>query len=154
MTAMSRRSFLGLCVIGAAAALSLRYLPPAHAAAERLEVYKTPWCGCCTAWIDHMREAGFDVRVTELEDLDPLKARLGVVPELASCHTALIGGYVIEGHVPAREVARLLSERPKATGLAVPGMPMGSPGMETDGPADTYEVVLFAPGSRETFARY
>ncbi|MEQ8268243.1 MAG: DUF411 domain-containing protein [Parvibaculum sp.] len=140
--------------MGAATALSLRYLPSAHAAAERLEVYKTPWCGCCTAWIDHMREAGFDVSVTELEDLDPLKARLGVVPELASCHTALIGGYVIEGHVPAGDVARLLAERPQATGLAVPGMPMGSPGMETEGPADAYEVVLFAPGSRETFARY
>ncbi len=154
MRTMSRRSFLGLCVLGAAAALSLRYLPPAHASADLLEVYKSPWCGCCGAWIGHMREAGFTVRVTDLEDMEPLKARLGVVPELASCHTAVIGGYVIEGHVPAREVARLLAERPQATGLAVPGMPMGSPGMETDGPADAYEVVLFAPGTRETFARY
>lgn len=153
MRATSRRSFLGFCVMGAAAALSLRYLPPAHAA-ERLEVYKTPWCGCCTAWVDHMRGAGFDVRVTEMDDLDPLKMRLGVAPELVSCHTGLIGGYVIEGHVPAREVQRLLSERPQATGLAVPGMPMGSPGMETDGPPDPYEVVLFAPGRHEIFARY
>lgn len=119
-----------------------------------LVVHKTPWCGCCTAWVDHMREAGFAVRVTEMEDLEPLKARHGVTAELASCHTALIGGYVVEGHVPAADVARLLKERPEATGLAVPGMPVGSPGMEMGNEQDPYEVVLFGPGTRETFSRY
>lgn len=151
MTRISRRSF----VLSALAASMLAAAGlPAHAASETLEVYKTPWCGCCTAWVDHMREAGFAVRVTEMEDLEPFKARHGVTEELASCHTALIGGYVVEGHVPASDVARLLKERPEATGLAVPGMPMGSPGMEMDGHSEPYEVVLFAPGKRETFTRY
>ena len=114
----------------------------------------SPWCGCCAAWGDHMRDAGFSVRVTEMEDLAALKARYGVTAELASCHTALIGGYVVEGHVPAADVARLLKERPEATGLAVPGMPVGSPGMEMGSEQDPYEVVLFGSGTRETFARY
>lgn len=151
MTRITRRSFVLSSF--AAAALVVTGLP-AYAASEILEVYKTPWCGCCTAWVDHMREAGFDVRVTEMEDLTPLKARHGVSAELASCHTALIGGYVVEGHVPAADVARLLEERPEATGLAVPGMPMGSPGMEMDGHSEPYEVVLFGPAGGETFSRY
>lgn len=148
---LTRRSFV-LSALGAVmlAATGL----PAHAAGETLEVYKTPWCGCCAAWVDHMRDAGFSVRVTEMEDLAALKARYGVTAELASCHTALIGGYVVEGHVPAADVARLLKERPEATGLAVPGMPVGSPGMEMGSEQDPYEVVLFGSGTRETFARY
>lgn len=151
MTRISRRSLvLSACAAAMLAATGL----PARAASETLEVYKTPWCGCCAAWVDHMREAGFAVRVTEMEDLEPFKARHGVTEELASCHTALIGGYVVEGHVPASDVARLLKERPDATGLAVPGMPMGSPGMEMDGHSEPYEVVLFAAGKRETFTRY
>jgi hypothetical protein len=101
-----------------------------------------------------MREAGFEVRVTEMEDLEPLKTRLGVTPELASCHTGVIGGYVLEGHVPAADVARLLKEKPEATGLAVPGMPIGSPGMEMDGQTEPYDVVLFARGGNTVFARY
>lgn len=148
---LTRRSFVLSAL--AAAMLAATGLP-AHAAEETLEVYKTPWCGCCTAWVDHMRDAGFAVRVTEMEDLEPFKASHGVTADLASCHTALIGGYVVEGHVPASDVARLLKERPEATGLAVPGMPVGSPGMEMGGEGDPYEVVLFGPGKRETFARY
>ncbi|WP_421865587.1 DUF411 domain-containing protein [Parvibaculum sp.] len=151
MTRITRRSFVLSSF--AAAALVVTGLP-AYAASETLEVYKTPWCGCCTAWVDHMREAGFDVRVTEMEDLEPFKARHGVSAELTSCHTALIGGYVIEGHVPASDVARLLEERPEATGLAVPGMPVGSPGMEMGDERDSYEVVLFGPAGSETFSRY
>jgi hypothetical protein len=151
MTRITRRSFV--LASFAATALVASGLS-AHAASETLEVYKTPWCGCCTAWVDHMQGAGFAVRVTEMEDLEPFKARHGVTADLASCHTALIGGYVIEGHVPAADVARLLKERPEATGLAVPGMPVGSPGMEINGEADPYEVVLFGPVTRETFARY
>ncbi|MBX3447035.1 MAG: DUF411 domain-containing protein [Parvibaculaceae bacterium] len=148
---LTRRTFLLSAL--AATALAATGLP-AHATAETLDVYKTPWCGCCTAWVDHMREAGFAVRVTELDDLEPLKSAHGIPAELASCHTALIGGYAIEGHVPAADVIRLLKERPAAAGLAVPGMPMGSPGMEMDGHTEPYDVVLFGPGTRTVFARY
>lgn len=148
---LTRRTFLLSAV--AAAALAATSLP-AHAAPETLDVYKTPWCGCCTAWVDHMRAAGFAVRVTELDDLEPLKSAHGIAADLASCHTALIGGYAIEGHVPAADVARLLRERPAAAGLAVPGMPLGSPGMEMDGASEPYDVVLFGPGTRTVFTRY
>ena len=151
MIPLTRRTFLLSAL--ATAALAAAGLP-AKAAPETLEVYKTPWCGCCTAWVDHMRLAGFDVRVTELDDLEPLKAAHGISPELASCHTALIGGYAIEGHVPAADVARLLKQRPDAAGLAVPGMPIGSPGMEMDGQSEPYDVVLFGSGTPTIFARY
>ncbi len=150
----SRRSFLGLAAFGAVLpALGLR-LPSAQASPRVLRVFKSPTCGCCGAWADHMRRAGFAVRVTETEDLGPIKASYGVAPELQSCHTALIGGYVIEGHVPAREVAQLLRERPSASGLAVPGMPLGSPGMEQGGRREPYEVILFSPSDRSVYARY
>ena len=98
--------------------------------ATTIQVYKTPTCGCCSKWIDHLRDAGFAVEATDLPDLSRLKAENGVARGLSSCHTALIEGYVLEGHVPASDIERLLAERPTITGLAVPGMPMGSPGME------------------------
>lgn len=101
-----------------------------------------------------MRAEGFTVRDRLADDLAPLKSRLGVPADLQSCHTATVDGYVIEGHVPAREVRRLLEERPSAIGLAVSGMPMGSPGMETGGAADSYEVLLFAAERQSVFARY
>ncbi len=101
-----------------------------------------------------MRNAGFRVRVTELQDLSPVKMRYGVTNDLQSCHTAIIEGYVIEGHVPARDVSRLLQERPKAIGIAVPGMPIGSPGMEQGNHQDPYDVVLFTASERKVFARY
>lgn len=117
-------------------------------------VTKDPTCGCCERWVDHLRESGFTVTVTEAP-VNPLKVRLGVPRELASCHTAQIGGYVIEGHVPAGAIKRLLAEKPQGTGLAVPGMPAGSPGMEVEGmEPDTFEVVLFGPAGRSAFARY
>jgi hypothetical protein len=116
-------------------------------------VTKDPNCGCCTGWIEHLRQAGFPVRIIETSDLQPVKARLGVPTSLASCHTAEVAGYVVEGHVPASAVTRLLREKPKAIGLALAGMPVGSPGME-GGPAETYDVVLFAPGREQTFERY
>jgi hypothetical protein len=117
-------------------------------------VTKDPNCGCCEKWVAHLREAGFRVTVTE-GPVNPIKVRLGVPRELASCHTAQVGGYVVEGHVPAGAIKRLLVEKPQGTGLAVPGMPMGSPGMEAEGmPPDTYEVILFGPVARTTFARY
>ena len=118
----------------------------AHAVdTSTLTVYKTPTCGCCNAWVDHMREHGFLVVAIDTADVTPIKDRLGVRPDHASCHTATVGGYVLEGHVPAADVRRLLAERPAVTGLAVPGMPMGSPGME--GPTrDAYDVVAFTRG--------
>jgi len=107
-----------------------------------MHVYKTPTCGCCTAWVDHMEAAGFTVTFTDLPDLGEVKARYGIGNSLASCHTAIIEGYVVEGHVPAATVRRLLEERPRVAGIAVPGMPIGSPGME--GPnARPYDVLAF-----------
>lgn len=124
-------------------------------ALPRIAVTKDPTCGCCAAWVDHVRAAGFPVDVTEAP-VNPLKARLGVPKTLASCHTAQVDGYVIEGHVPAHAIKRLLAERPAGIGLAVPGMPVGSPGMEAEGvPAQVYDVVLFGPNDQaQTFARY
>lgn len=117
-------------------------------------VTKDPTCGCCERWVVHLREAGFTVTVAEAP-VNPLKIRLGVPRELASCHTAQVGGYVVEGHVPAGAIKRLLVEKPKGKGLAVPGMPAGSPGMEIDGvEPDTYDVVLFGSEVRSVFARY
>jgi hypothetical protein len=153
----SRRSFLGLSAIGALGAVTAGLPFAVQAAADKtrdLKVYKTPWCGCCVAWVDHMRAAGFTVTVEERDDLEPLKAYYGVTADLGSCHTGLIDGYVIEGHVPAAEVKRLLEERPEARGLAVPGMPIGSPGMEQGDRKDPYEVILFSDEARSVFARY
>lgn len=124
--------------------------------AQEIMVYKSPTCGCCTAWIEHMEENGFQVRVQDVHNLNPIKHEAGLTPGLASCHTAFVDGYVIEGHVPAGDVRRLLKERPQARGLAVPGMPVGSPGMEVAGqPVQPYDVVLFHDGGRsETFSRH
>jgi hypothetical protein len=150
---MNRRSFLGLAAAGLVAPLLPR---PTSAAADRaMTVWKSPTCGCCGAWIEHVKKAGFDVRVIETDDLDPVKARHKVPERLQSCHTALVGGYAIEGHVPAKEILRLLAEKPAALGLAVPGMPVGSPGMEYGSEREPYEVVLFAAdGAARVFARY
>lgn len=98
-----------------------------------VKVWKTPTCGCCGKWIRHLEAAGFRVEVTDLDNVDPIKTANGVPPSLASCHTALVGGYVIEGHVPASDVRRLLKEKPDILGLVVPGMPAGSPGMDVPG---------------------
>lgn len=108
-------------------------------------VYKTPTCGCCTAWEDHLRENGFQVQSQKLNDLRQVKSQQGVPQALGSCHTAVIDGYTVEGHVPADVIRRLIAERPAIDGVAVPGMPMGSPGME--GPyKETYEVFSFKDG--------
>jgi hypothetical protein len=120
-----------------------------------MTVTRDPTCGCCGGWVAHVKAAGFSVDVVEASDLAPLKARLGVPQALIACHTAQIDDYTIEGHVPAGAIKRLLAERPRAAGLAVAGMPVGSPGMESAGSEpDVYEVVLFGPGSQRTFARY
>lgn len=124
------------------------------AQAAEMTVYKSPWCGCCGAWVEHLQANGFSVAVKEQEDLDPVKRAFGVPEPLQSCHTAVIEGYVIEGHVPAADVRRLLAERPQARGLAVPGMPVGSPGMEQGGRRDRYEVILFGDGAPRVYSRY
>ena len=140
--------------LGAAlAALAMVVLLPAMAAAAEVTVYKSPYCGCCGAWVTHMKDHGHDMKTVEMEDLTAIKKMTGVPEPLQSCHTAVIDGYVIEGHVPASDVARLLQEKPKARGLAVPGMPVGSPGMEGPNP-QPYEVLLFqADGSAAVYPR-
>lgn len=118
-------------------------------------VTKDPSCGCCGGWIEHIEAAGFPVRVLESDDVFSLKQRLGVPVDLASCHTAQVDGYVIEGHVPAAAVKRLLAERPAGIGLAVPGMPAGSPGMDFPGvEPESYEVLLFDASGHKAFLRF
>lgn len=149
---MIRRTATIALALGIAAAASAAFVPASSA--EEIAVYKAPWCGCCEAWADHLRDNGFSVTVTEMEDLAPLKAQQGVPVALQSCHTAIVDGYTIEGHVPASDIARLLAERPDADGLAVPGMPMGSPGMEQGDRREPYTVILFSDGEESVFSRH
>ncbi|EAU40072.1 hypothetical protein FP2506_02485 [Fulvimarina pelagi HTCC2506] len=150
---MRLRSRLGAIIgIGTLALISATFL--AHAG-EAMKVYSSPTCGCCAAWVRHVEDAGFTVEVEHLgmADLNAQKEAAGLTPKHASCHTGLIDGYAIEGHVPAAEIKRLLTEKPDAIGLSVPGMPADAPGM---GSGDTpYEVLLVKEnGSSEVFARY
>ncbi|MNT42044.1 hypothetical protein D3C72_1784430 [compost metagenome] len=119
-------------------------------------VHKTASCGCCGVWADHLKAAGFPVEIRDTDDMHPVKQRLGVPAGKASCHTAEIGGYVVEGHIPASDIKRLLKERPTARGLVLPGMPAGSPGMEMpDGYVQPYTVELvLADGGTEPFAQH
>jgi hypothetical protein len=124
----------------------------AESAAPLVEVWKDPSCGCCKDWIKHLEANGFAVRVFETGNT-AMRGRLGIPAQLGSCHTARVGGYAVEGHVPAREIRRLLKERPSAVGLAVPAMPVGSPGMdgpEYRGRRDPYDVLLVMQGGRST----
>ena len=118
-----------------------------------ISVHKDPTCGCCSGWVEHLQKAGFITKVFDTKDIDAVKKRLGVPDDLAACHTAEVAGYVIEGHVPAAALTRFLAEKPHAKGLAVPGMPVGSPGMEGDN-AEPYEVVLFGPAGRRSYMRF
>ena len=152
-TTMNRRTIL------AALAATTGYFsvraPSASEGLPHMVVHRDPSCGCCGAWVVHVRAAGFPVSVVETSELNRVKARLGVPAPLASCHTAEVADYVIEGHVPAAAIKRLLTERSHAKGLAVPGMPIGSPGMEVEGTTpELYEVVLFGPTGERTFDRY
>lgn len=138
-------------IAGAAATLLLSR--QGVAAASGVEVFRDPSCGCCGAWAEHMRKSGYAVTVTDTAEIEAAKRRLGVPEALWSCHTAVIGAYVLEGHVPAHAVARLLAQKPAIRGLAVPGMPSGSPGME--GPLERYDVVAFnASRQHYVFGRY
>ena len=147
---------VGLAVI----ALLLFYLvaqstEPAMAGdGPTIAVYKSPTCGCCSAWVEHLRKNGFETRVHEVPDVSPYKDKYGVPEALASCHTAVVAGYTIEGHVPAADIRRLLRERPNGKGIAVPAMPLGSPGMP--GPRnDPFQTLLFdASGNYVVFERH
>ncbi len=119
-----------------------------------LEVYKSPTCGCCGAWVEHMESNGYTVNVHEQQNLQSIKEKAGILPGQGSCHTAFIEGYSIEGHVPAADVDRLLKERPDARGLTVPGMPVGSPGMEMGDRKDAYDVLLFDENGTEVFSHH
>jgi len=150
---ISRRAFL----VGAGALPVLLSTSMAGYAGNLplVTVTKDPSCGCCTGWAEHIEAAGFPVRVVESGSVDALKRRLGVPPTLYSCHTAEVDGYVIEGHVPVGALQKLLLERPSGTGLAVPGMPAGSPGMDFPGVTpEPYDVFLFGPSGQKTFARF
>ena len=120
---------------------------------EPIHVHRTNDGIACGKWSDHMRRAGFVVKTKETADLGAVKKRLGVPPDLAACHTAELAGYVLEGHVPAVAVKRLLAEKPEATGLAVPGMPAGAPGVECLD-EDPYEVVIFGPNLRDVYMKF
>lgn len=140
---------------GPAATQSASPSTPA-AALPLMVVHKSPTCGCCGTWVEHMQKAGFKVEVRNSDDLNPLKEQLGVPYGKGSCHTAEVGGYFVEGHVPAEDIKRLLTDKPDAKGLAVPGMPLGSPGMEVpDGTVQPYVVELVArDGTTSAFAHH
>jgi len=119
------------------------YRAVAQQAPPSIMVYKTATCGCCSLWVEHLRTHNFDVRTVDVEDIDAVKRTYGVPQALGSCHTGVVAGYVVEGHVPGDAVARMLKERPAIAGIAVPGMPIGSPGMEVPGRSQPYEIVSF-----------
>lgn len=155
MTRLSRIALVALAALATtAAAMSGRPATSAAAAVAPkpiMQVYKSATCGCCKQWVEKMQAAGFEVRVNDLDDgsLQAEKAKRGVGSDLASCHTALVNGYVVEGHVPAEDIHRMLKEKPAIAGIAAPGMPRGSPGMEVPGGAkDAYQVLTFTRGGK------
>jgi hypothetical protein len=157
---IKRRVFLartvGLVAVGITGRRLWAQLPAMATSPTAITVYKSSTCGCCTKWVDHIRANGFAPTVHDEEEMDRLKDKLGVPQGVRSCHTAQVDGYLIEGHVPASDITRLLAERPKTAGLAVPGMPPLTPGMAPPGvePRD-YEVVAFqGDGTTRTFARH
>lgn len=154
MSLMSRKQMvaglaaLSLTVVGAVAAFDAS--TPAQA--REAMVYKSPTCGCCKGWVRHLQMNGYKVTVVDREDMEAVKDQLGVPAEMRSCHTARIDGYVVEGHVPVEAIDKLFSERPNAVGIASPGMPSGSPGM--DGPKEPNPVYTFGGGGRKLFGTY
>ena len=123
-------------------------------AADAVDVYKSPYCGCCEKWVEHLQQAGFAVRTHDVNDVPAARQRLGMPERLGSCHTAKVAGYVVEGHVPAADIQRLLKEKPKAIGLAVPSMPPGSPGMESPKPVPYNTLLVQAGGATSVFAKH
>jgi hypothetical protein len=159
-TQMTRRAWIARAATTTLSGAVLLALRPAVSAGEpkpiAITVYKDPSCGCCTKWVAHLQANGFTPEVHDRSDMDALKDGLGVPTALRSCHTAVAGKYLVEGHVPAADVKRLLGARPAGTlGLAVPGMPTGSPGMEMGNRRDRYDVIAFGTGgSTRVFAQH
>ena len=157
---LSRRGFVGtlggLLLVNLSSRRLIAQLPLHQAGGTPITVYKSSSCGCCAKWVDHLRANSFNPTVHDRDDMDSLKDGLGVPQEVRSCHTAEAAGYLIEGHVPAADIRRLLAERPKVAGLAVPGMAAGTPGMAEPGaPAGGYEVMAFRKsGAARLFARH
>ncbi|HEX7074442.1 MAG TPA: DUF411 domain-containing protein [Hyphomicrobiaceae bacterium] len=150
---MTIRSLVGTIVAVAGLAFGLG----ATASGQTIEVFKSATCGCCSGWIAHIEQNGFSAKAQNLAagQLARVKADAGLSPDLQSCHTAKIGGYVIEGHVPAEDIRRLLAEKPDVIGLTVPGMPLGSPGMEAGNEKEPFEVLLVRrDGKTEVFSRH
>ncbi|MFT5390560.1 MAG: hypothetical protein ACI8PT_000745 [Gammaproteobacteria bacterium] len=144
---------LALLLVLVPLAVVAQSLPQSQSANE-ITVYKSPTCGCCAGWAEHLRHNGFHVTTIDQYDLSGIKAQHGITPKLQSCHTAIVNGYAIEGHVPASDILRLLKDRPKALGLTAPGMPMMSPGMSSGEPRG-YDVLLFGPGGETSvYSRY
>lgn len=153
-----KKLYVGITLVAVAVAGLAIVAPRAsQGQPQTVMVYKTPFCGCCSAWMEHLEAAGFKVMTHEVDQagLTSAASEAGVPDNLRSCHTAKVGGYTIEGHVPAADIERLLAERPAVTGIAVPGMPMGSPGMEQGGQRQPFDVIAFGQdGSRSVFATY
>ncbi|HEY9881690.1 MAG TPA: DUF411 domain-containing protein [Leptolyngbyaceae cyanobacterium] len=134
---------------------SARSTAPPSQAVLKITVYRDPACGCCHKWVNYLEQQGFQVTDIVRSDMATVKQQHGVPDDLASCHTAIVEGYVVEGHVPAADIQRLVTERPDIKGIAVPGMPVGSPGMESGDRQDAFVVVAFGPGRQTTtFNRY
>lgn len=151
-----KRTWKPLVLAAAVLAVALVALLARPSTSEAVDavvtVYKSPYCGCCTKWVDHMQENGFTVEVKEMVDVSPVRQRHGIDTHLASCHTSTVAGYALEGHVPADVVKKLLKEKPQVAGLAVPGMPQSAPGMDIGN--DPYDVLAFRPdGGTYVFAR-
>ncbi|WP_245626506.1 DUF411 domain-containing protein [Stenotrophomonas ginsengisoli] len=156
LTSLLAASLLGPALAQPRPAASTGPRPAAATALPEMSVHRHPSCGCCGGWVEHMRHAGFSVRVNNVQDVMAPKQRLGVPASQASCHTTEVGGYVVEGHVPASDILKLLRDKPRARGLVLPGMPLGSPGMEApDGSAQAYTVQLLGlDGSLRDFSHH
>jgi hypothetical protein len=142
---LSRYALLLVSLLGTSAAM---------AQATVVEVFKSPYCGCCGKWVDHLRQNGFEVKTHDVDDVSAARQKLGMPDRLGSCHSAKVGGYVVEGHVPAADIKQLLKEKPKALGLSVPSMPPGSPGMESAKPIPYQTLLVQSDGSTRVFAQH
>ncbi|MBI5900322.1 MAG: DUF411 domain-containing protein [Rhodocyclales bacterium] len=142
---LNRYAILLISLLGSSAAM---------AQAAVVDVFKSPHCGCCGKWVEHLRQNGFEVKTHDVDDVSAARQKLGMPDRLGSCHSAKIGGYVVEGHVPAADIQRLLKEKPKALGLSVPSMPPGSPGMESAKPMPYQTLLVQSDGSTRVFAQH
>ena len=142
---LSRYALLLISLLGSSVAM---------AQATVVEVFKSPHCGCCGGWVEHLRQNGFEVKAHDVDDVPAARKKLGMPDRLGSCHTAKVGGYVVEGHIPAADIRRLLKEKPKALGLAVPSMPPGSPGMESSKPIPYQTLLVQSDGSTRVFTQH